>query len=140
MEIYPERMYGFFASTQSGTRTMNPMTGLLLGIAGILFVWRRRDRGDEEATAATRRPGAMTMPWPKTRDLSDNRSIRIRLPADRWFTVTDIARALQHAPSGRKPSGSAGRDARTLLDKWMRQGLIEVRRFGPSRRRFFRFA
>ena len=79
-------------------------------------------------------------PWPRRRDLEQDEPVRSRLPDDDWFNVTDVARALQNRPTERKPSGSAGRDARELIARWMRDGIIEVGRFGPARRRYFRFA
>ena len=112
---------------------MNPTLGLLLGIAALYLLRRFRTA---DARPHSRRAGA---PWPRRRDLLDDAAICARLPTNRWFTVTDVARALQNVPPGRKPSGSAGRDARSLIDGWVRRGIVEVGRFGPSHRRFLRF-
>ena len=137
----------------SGVRLpMQPMTTLGLGIVALVLAWKLRRRGSGGNQAAKRipmerphspLPGSTphsSVPWPRGRDLSGDQLIRARLPAQDWFNLTDAARALQNVPPGRKPSGSAGRDARALVDRWLRRGIVEVRRFGPSRRRFFRFA
>ncbi len=97
----------------------------------LALVWKPGSR-DAEAQSAE-------VPWPTFRDLLNDQEVRRRLPSVDWFTVTDVARAFQKAPSWRKPSGSAGRDARTLLDRWVRERIVRFDRFGPSRRPFYRF-
>ena len=119
------------------------ITGLVIGITAFFLAWKlgvtETSPGKRIApTPRSRLP--LELPWPKSRDLSHDEEIRARLSAKDWFSMTDVARALQKAPRGRRPSGSAGRDARTLLNRWLHQGIVEVGRFGPSGRRFFRFA
>ncbi len=100
---------------------------------GLLALFWKPGSKDSEAPSAE-------APWPPGRDILNDQEVRRRLPSVDWFTMTDVARALQNAPAWRKPSGSAGRDARTLIDRWVRERIVRFDRFGPSRRPFYRFA
>ncbi len=97
----------------------------------VALAWRFGGKGSKALSTEA--------PWPPGRDILNDQEVRSRLPAVDWFTVTDVARALQNAPAWRKPSGSAGRDARTLIERWVRERIVRFDRFGPSRRPFYRF-
>ena len=49
-----------------------------------------------------------------------------------WFSVSDVARALRDREFPRKPSGSANRDARALVEFWLGEGVVE--RWGSEAR------
>jgi hypothetical protein len=133
---------------------LHPVTKLIFGATGFavgwkLARWRKRSiqgkrsalggASNPQAPAMTRSRPQSEVPWPPGRDLQDDRAIRHWLSQKEWFTVTDLARALQNAPPGRKPSGSAGRDARALADRWLRERTVSLHHFGPSGRPFYRF-
>jgi hypothetical protein len=134
---------------------LQPILRLVLGLEVFALVWvlaRRFSRpqvsGNQSALdgMAECARGAphwpiprSEVPWPTGRDLDDKQAIRDRLLHAEWFTVTELARALQKAPLGRKPSGSAGRDARMLAARWVDEGTLELQYFGPSGRAFYRF-
>lgn len=114
---------------------MHPITRLALGFVLIALAWKL-ERQKSKLDGADPRPSEA--PWPSSRSILSDQTIRSRLPAADWFTATDVARALQNAPPGRKPSGSAGRAARTLVGRWVREGFVELQYFGPSGRPFYR--
>jgi hypothetical protein len=97
----------------------------------VALAWRFGGKGSKTQSAEA--------PWPPGRDILNDQEVRRRLSSADWFTVTDVARALQNAPEWRKPSGSAGRDARTMIDRWVNERIVRFERFGPSHRPFYRF-
>jgi hypothetical protein len=138
-----------------GETVVNPITQLAVCLLFFAVAWKlergsARAKGGSERSRAQRttsppgepRPRTTVEakpPWPLGRDLEEDRPIQDRLSHKVWFTVTDAARALQNAPPGRKPSGSAGRDARALVDRWVHERIVELQYFGPSARPFYRF-
>ena len=129
---------------------MRPIVQFIVGGALIAIAFRlERSRSGQESSDDEVDPVANScleqsrrgeaVPWPQGRDLIDGSLIRARLAPRAWFTVTDVARALQNVPTWWKPSGSAGRDARVLLEWWLDEGSVERQHFGPSLRPFFRF-
>lgn len=114
---------------------VRPVVRGTLAVTLIALAWGLRKRWVKRANDPST-PGKA--PWPTARDLSDDTAIVEGLSLTGWFTVTDLARALQGVPAWRKPSGSAGRDARAVVERWVRERRVESARFGPSRRLFYR--
>ena len=101
-----------------------------LGLIGLAAVVARPAAGKAK-TRYSRKPksnatNGETVPW--VRDaIDDDGDIRTTFKGAGWFTVTDVARALQGRGDDHKPSGSANRDARLLVNRWASQGLLERR-------------
>ena len=115
---------------------LRPIVQLTVVIALFAFAWKLERAESKSRRRGTDNPEA---PWPSSRGALSDETIKDRLPSDGWFTLTDLARAVQGAPAWRKPSGSAGRDARTVIERWVRERRVESTRFGPSERCFYRF-
>ncbi|MBW1687781.1 MAG: hypothetical protein JRS35_22315 [Deltaproteobacteria bacterium] len=129
---------------------LQPITQAAIVVLALALAWRleRQERvkpvreGKKETARAvpSKRQGVGTkVAWSVGRDLDNEGPIRERLGVFDWFTATDVARALQNASDGRRPSGSAGRDARDLIDRWRQERVVEVGRPGHSGRRVYRF-
>ena len=65
-------------------------------------------------------------PWVRN-EVQDDRDVRSHFSQRGWFTVTDVARALQSRGFRGKPSGSANRDANNLIGRWISEGKLEKR-------------